>query len=350
MARPPRWKVALDASVAEACLAVRLYNDPSEVRSFEGFVIHMHMAWLYLLHAEFIRDRIDIRYWDPNRPHRLLRVDGEPKCWELGRCVIERWPNGGAVPANLDFFIKLRNKFEHRHSRADVALALAVAGHAHAHLINFEEELTSQFGQGESLATKLRFPVFVGTFSDAGEQALRRLRSSLPKHLRTFIADYHSGLDTGIASDQHFELRLRVTLELAQRDPTATAIQFTRLDDLTDGQRAMIEQMGRVGHVIVREQQRGVYGLNLLKPSDVVKQVDAAIPFSFNMVHFIAAWKTSGIRPHGTDDHPARTDERYCVYDSLNGNYGYTAAYVKHLIKRCTTADGFREVTGYYPA
>ncbi len=58
MARPPRWQATLDASVEEACLAVRLYNDPAESRSFEGFVIHMHLAWLYLLHAEFIRERI----------------------------------------------------------------------------------------------------------------------------------------------------------------------------------------------------------------------------------------------------------------------------------------------------
>jgi hypothetical protein len=29
----------LDASTDEACLAVRLYNDPAEPRSFEGFVV-----------------------------------------------------------------------------------------------------------------------------------------------------------------------------------------------------------------------------------------------------------------------------------------------------------------------
>jgi hypothetical protein len=79
MARPPRWQSTLDASVEEACLAVRLYNDPAEPRSFEGFVVHMHLAWLYLLHAEFIRDHVDHRYWDPNRKKRLLKIDGEPK-------------------------------------------------------------------------------------------------------------------------------------------------------------------------------------------------------------------------------------------------------------------------------
>ena len=36
MARPPRWQATLDASVEEACLAVRLYNDPAESASGAG--------------------------------------------------------------------------------------------------------------------------------------------------------------------------------------------------------------------------------------------------------------------------------------------------------------------------
>jgi hypothetical protein len=38
------WQI-VKASRDEACLAARLYNDPSEVRSFEAFVVHMHLAW-----------------------------------------------------------------------------------------------------------------------------------------------------------------------------------------------------------------------------------------------------------------------------------------------------------------
>lgn len=113
MARPSQWQATLDASVEEACLAVRLYNDPAEIRSFASIVVHMHLAWLYLLHAEFIRDGIDCRYWDPRYKRRLLRVEGEPKRWEL-----ERWPEDtAAVRANLSLFICLRNRLEHSHAQ-----------------------------------------------------------------------------------------------------------------------------------------------------------------------------------------------------------------------------------------
>lgn len=47
MAPQPRFKQMLAASRDEAQLAVRLYNDPAEARSFEGFVVHTHLAWLY---------------------------------------------------------------------------------------------------------------------------------------------------------------------------------------------------------------------------------------------------------------------------------------------------------------
>lgn len=46
-------------------------------------MVHMHIAWLYLLHSEFARDGVDYRYWDATRRHRLLKVEGEPKTWEF---------------------------------------------------------------------------------------------------------------------------------------------------------------------------------------------------------------------------------------------------------------------------
>jgi hypothetical protein len=186
--RPPKWQATLEASVDEACLAVRLYNDPAETRAFESFVIHMHLAWLYLLHAEFMRDGVDYRYWETKHPPRLQKVDGEPKLWELERSMKERWPSTtDPVRANLELFIKLRNRLEHRHANADQALMLTLSGHAHALLVNYETELTSQFGDDRSLALRLRIPLFVGTFTTEGEQALRRFRKRLPTNLRGFL-------------------------------------------------------------------------------------------------------------------------------------------------------------------
>lgn len=350
MARPPRWQATLDASVEEACLAVRLYNDPAEARSFEGFVIHMHLAWLYLLHAQFVRDGIDFRYWDARFKRRLLKIDGEPKRWELERSMKERWPHGAdPVRTNLRLFIRLRNRLEHRHAHADAALMLNLAGHAHALLINFEEELTSQFGDDQTLALRLRIPLFVGTFSPQGEQALRHFRRTLPSDLQGFLTEYESGLAENVVNDPRYEFRLRATVELARKDPEAVAVQFTHYDDMTDEERVAVEEMGRKGQVIVRDRKQPVSGIDRLMPKPAAKKVEAGIPFVFNQHHFTAAWKRLKVRPPRNSSKPHRTNPDFCEYDEPTKSYRYTSAYVKHLVSKCGTETGFREVTGISP-
>ncbi len=350
MARPQSWVATLHAACAEAVLAVRLYNNATEARAFEGFVVHMHMAWLYLLHARFLRDGIDYRYRERENTRRFVKVDGEFKRWELARCAEERWPDpNDAVRKNLEFFIGLRNRIEHRHARQDKNLALAVSGHAQALLLNFEEELTSTFGSDYSLATVLRFPIFVGTFTTEGTEALLKLRERLPANLKRFIADFHDGLTEEVAADARFELRLRVVLEQVQRGVDALAVQFTRWDDMTEEERELVTELGRRGQTIIREQKRPVVGHGLLRPHEAEQQVAVAIPFRFTSHHFLRAWQIKGIRPKSGDPHPERTDERYCLYDELSRSYGYTEAWVKWLIKRCTTADGFEVATGRIP-
>ena len=350
MAMPTRSALMQAVSADEACLAVRLYNDAAQPRSFEAFIVHMHLAWLYLLQAEMTRDKVDNRYPDARHPHQFVKVDGEYKRWDLAKSVKHRWKDANdPVRANLDFFISLRNRIEHRYARKLEALALAFGGHVQALLLNYEEETTTQFGMDKSLATRLHVPVFVGAFTTEGERALRRLRATLPRGLQRFIADYHAGLLPTTERDRRFEFRMRVTLELAARDPEATAVQFTRFDEMTLEQQAAVEQMGRSGKVIVREQQRGVVNLGWFKPTDAARQVDAQIPFRFTVDQFTRARKRGGIRPPTGSPHPERTTEQFCAYDSAHGDYVYSPAYISWLVSGCATEEGFRQTTGRLP-
>jgi hypothetical protein len=341
VARPARWKSSVDAACAEACLAVRLYNDPSEPRSFEGFIVHMHLAWLYLLHAEYQRGGIDYRYRQKDNPRLFEKVDGEPKTWELAKCVLVRWPDQAAARANIEFFIALRNKIEHRFTKFQQELALAVGGKSQALLLNFEEELTSQFGSQFSMATKLRFPIFIGSFTTEGQQALERLHSRLPKELRRFIAQSVSELPDEVRDDEKYDMRLRVFL--AKNPASGLPVQFVRAADMTVQQKDLLKSSAMV---IVREQQRDVSNRGWLKPSQVVKAVAAQIPFKFNMSHFVRAWKVESIRPEGGNAHPERTVEQYCRYDEPHRDYTFSPSYVDHLVRRLGTTDGYRDFLG----
>lgn len=147
MGRQRKELVLMRAARDEAALAVRLFNDPGANRALEGFIVHMNIAWLYLLQAEFTRDGVDFRYRDTKNPKRLRYFyDGstekvkEVKHWELSQCLKKRWPNeNDPVRSNIDFFIALRNKIEHRHWAGDKSLELVISGKAQALLHNFEE-------------------------------------------------------------------------------------------------------------------------------------------------------------------------------------------------------------------
>ncbi len=55
------------------------------------------------------------------------------------------------------------------------------------------------------------------------------------------------------------------------------------------------------------------------------------------------------MRPPAGSPTPERTLEQYCTYDDLNQNYGYKDAYVKKLIRECSTEKGFRKLLGTAP-
>jgi len=332
-------------------LAVELYNRPSAPRGFEAFVVHIHLAWLYLLQAISRRDGIDCRYHEMRGGRRrIVRIDGEPKTWELDRHVSERWSAANdPVRANLQFFIALRNKIEHRYARSQEALAIAAGGHAHALLVNYETELTSQFGADASLAHRLRFPVFVGSFTEKGEAVLRQMRASLPAGLRRFLTCYLEGLDPQVRDDTRFEFRLRLTPVTASRGGDALPLEFVRLSDLSDKRRAELGEQAKYGTVVIRDRIQPISNQGLLKATAAAREVQEQLPFRFNNHHFKEAYLRLGVRPSARDDHPERTNMDFCVWDELHRDYGYKPAFVDLLVRKCSSTEGFVETTGRAP-
>jgi Protein of unknown function (DUF3644) len=233
------WRVMLEAAREEALLAVDLYNQPRQPRRLEGFLVHMHIAWLYLVQAELRRDGIDYRYRLPNG--RFERVDGEPKTWDLARCVQERWPEIGPVRKNLELTIALRNKVEHRYAEA---ITLATSGYAQALLLNFEDELTSAFEPKYSLGEQLRFPIFVGAITGLGAARIEELRRALPRTTRDFLAGFEADLDSSITSDQRYEFRVHLVPKLGPRTDADRALTFVRESDLSEEQKSVLQELG----------------------------------------------------------------------------------------------------------
>jgi hypothetical protein len=332
MGRRTRAWHTVQASKAEALLAVEFYNTTGERRSLEAFVVHMHLAWLYLLHAEFLRDTVDYRYWETRSDKRrcLVRVDGEPKTWELARCARERWiKDNDPVRRNLEFFIGLRNRIEHRHQDA---IGVAVAGHAQAMILNYENELVAAFGADEGLADRLRFPVFISSITPDGVDAIKRMRAKLPAKAMRYINDFHEGLDAGTADDSRFEFRIHLVPQVGPKTDADMAVNFVQLKDLEPAIHEALERLGKTGLVAKQTKREPVQNMGKYKPHVVVEKVAAEVP-GFNMADHIAAWKRHGVRPESGANDPAATVAKYAVWDEPHGDYLYTDAWVRKLIR-----------------
>ena len=338
------WKTILEGATDEALLAADLYNQPRQPRSLEGFYVHMHLAWLYLLHAEFRRKGIDIRYKYSNG--RLEKVDGEPKTWDLKKCVAHKWPEINPVRANLEITIAIRNKIEHRYHEAVAALT---AGYAHSLLINFEDELTSYFGAQYSLGDQMRFPIYVGSISALSTARRESLVEDLPASTRHFLAQLRSGLDDSIAKDLQLEFRVTLVQTVGSSGTADRALNFIRESDLTEGQRDVLSSLGKTGTVIVREQNRPVSGAGMMRPAAVAREIERQIPFRFTTNDCVKAWRILKCRPGKGDEHPERTIEKYCVYDEPHGDYVYTTAFIAKIVKEASTEALYHSFLGKEP-
>ena len=343
MAPRPRWWHKLQGSKQEALLAVDLYNRSGENRRLEAFVVHMQIAWLYLLQARFERDGVDFYYRDSRG--RRKKIDGEFMTWDLARCIKEVFPNQNhPVRRNVEFFIGFRNKIEHRYEQL---LESVVAGKAQSLIMNYEQMLVDTFGEKESLADRLRFPVFLTSLTDGAVAALKEVHKRLPKRLTKYVSDYDASLTDEVRDDHRYEFRVYLVQQTGPKTEADVSMRFVRFDDLSEEERSKLEQV----QTIVREKQVPVSNVGKHKPSDVcrARQRGPRRPVHAELGPRAGRGSTTRIRPETGAAHPERTDARYCVYDEPHRDYVYTDAWITKLTTELSDPAKFEEVIGHSP-
>lgn len=340
----PRWHHMLIESQRNALRAVDEWNCSSG--SFADFVTFMHRAWLYLLHAEFHRDKVNYHYRKPGTGQHI-KVNDEPKAWGLEDCVKHRFANpNDPVRRNLELFISLRNKIEHRYEHA---LKISAGGKAQASVINYEAELVEAFGSGYSLADRLRFPVFVSSISGGLGEGIRRELRRLPRKTRDLVTRFEADLTSEVRDDLRYDYRIRLVPMLGPKTDADLAINFVRLDELTEDERRVMLEAGRTGTVIVRDRPVDVTAKDKMLPKRIAELVQERVPFLFRTNNHTEMWKLIGVRPQNGASDPYKTDQRFCVYHEPYGNYLYTQQWVDKIVETIGTAEKFRSFLGRDP-
>lgn len=340
-----KWRHTLNESRRLAVKAVDEYN--SSTGHYADFIGTMVRAWLYLFQAEFQRDRTDDRYRD--RDGKLVRLrGGEHKRWDVTECVHHVYPqDNDPVRVNLELFILLRNKVEHRF---ETALKEVAGGKAHALVINYEQRLTAVFGVDQSLGDKLRFPIFVEsiTATAGGRQSVAETRAL--RAARTILSKFDAGLDPSVLDDTKYDYRVRLVPTTASQAASQAAVEFVNLDAVTEEQRQTFIEAGRTGAVITKPRLVPVASKGCMLPKKVVAEVNSQVPYKFNMGMHTALWKKLKVRPNGAARPGVVTDDKYCIMDEPTGQYVYTPAWVRKIVREVGTAQKFEEFFGYPPS
>lgn len=336
---PTRVRLSISKARDAATMAIDVYNRPATAFRTPGYVVLMIIAWTALLHAIFERRKVAYYYRKKNS-RRFEMIDGDRKAWELSKCLQEFYrDNQPGTRKNLEFFIGLRNKIEHRFVPE---IDLEVVGECQSMLLNFEELLISTFGQRYAIASDLVFPLQLSQFRPATRATAQRRAQALEfGRVKQYIDGFRASLDETYWRTNEYAFRVYLVPKLGNRPSTSDlAVEFVKFDDKNPVE---MEKYTRAV-AIIKEKQVSVANLGLLKPGEVVTQVRDRTGRPFSHHQHCQCWRFYHVRPAGGDPKPANCDNRYCFYDSAHNDYLYTSAWVEHLAKELSDETRYGEV------
>jgi len=334
--RKGKTKSTLESSIDSALLAVEVYNKPRTTFRSEGFITLMIMAWTRLFHAYFNTTLGDRFYYKSRGRYEL--IDGEKKAWELATCIKKYGELNSAIESNLRFFIKLRNKIEHRHIEKREVDTL-IFGECQALLYNYESLLIELFGSDYSINEAL---VYSLQFSQIRTQQQEKAsKSALSKDLAniiSFVEKYRNTLDDDIFNSQQYSIKLIQIPKISNTNRADAAVEFVRWDQLSDDDKAAYEQLT----VIIKDKTVKIEAANVgrLKPTEVVRRVnDSLSGKSITSNLHVVLYKLFQIRPPNGSDDPFDTMADFCLYDEVHNDYVYQDAWVDFLIHFLQSTD-----------
>jgi len=332
---PLQVKTSLNKALDSALLAVETYNKPAVKFKSGGYIVLMCIAWTALFHSIFYRRKVKPIYKEENG--RFKKVNGEIQYWDLKTCVANYFSiNNNPIRKNLEFFIPLRNKIEHKFLPE---LDSNIFAECESLLLNFDKVVEKEFGVKYCLRESLSFALqlFPST------ETLRSATKSNKDYdcVLSFINQYRSSISTEILNSGEYAFKAFLIQVANHKSKDALPIQFFAYDKMNDEEKKKVERIA----AMIKEKHIPVANDDKMKPGAVVELVQAALGNKtiqkgkktvdkFNSTTHTLCWKKYKVRPDSKSQHPELTESKYCVYDSMNKNYGYTQAWVDFLIEK----------------
>jgi hypothetical protein len=303
-----------------AMLAVSTYNNPFTTIKTHGYIVNIIIAYTALFHAIFEKSGTDYFYKDKQGNPQFAGAD--LKAWELAECSKVYWKDkNGPDKKNLEFLIGLRNKIEHR---SLPALDLAVSGECQSSLNNFENILTTEFGDEFALMTNLATAMQMTRISHQAQlDALKQMQSDNYRVVREYMETFRDDLDEEVLQSQQYRLRAFLIPKIGNHAKTSDlSIEFVNITQLSKKELDSYEQ----GVAFIK----GIESPYKLRPGKVVELIKTKIP-SFNMTMHVKCWKYYNARPVAKDD--INWKGEFSRYSEGYDGYLYSKKWVEHLMQ-----------------
>jgi hypothetical protein len=302
------------------------------------------MAWTRLLQAYF-HQTIGDTYYHKEKNGRFKLIDGDRKAWELKTCIAKYEDLTDAVKSNLEFFIKLRNKIEHRTVDKD-EVGIMIFGECQSLLYNYETELIKLFGNDYALNESLAYSLqFSRLRTSKQQQAGKQLLSSEYKELVDFIRKYREGLSDEIFASQEFSIKLLQVPKISNTGRNDLAVEFVNWNTLSEDDKKKFDKLTTI--VKDRVVKAEVINPGKLKPGKVILTVNGKSPTKINHAdhkHILAVLSVRPYKEFGLDQDPFDTNTKYCHYDEAHNDYLYQDKWVDFLVANLTNGKLTKEL------
>ena len=325
--RKGKTKNILEGSINAALLAVEVYNKPRTTFRSQAYIVLMIIAWTRLFHAYFNKT-IGNRYYYKEKNGRYEIICGERKAWELKTCIKKYRNLSEPVKANLEFFIGLRNKIEHRNV-TEKEVDILIFGECQSLLYNYENLLIEIFGEEYALDENLAFSLqFSSMRTDEQKQANKKVLSAEAREIKSYIDNYRTALVDDVYNAQEYSIKVIQIPKVSNTNRHDLAIEFVREDELDPDTLESITAIIKDKRVVV--EAKNVDGV---LPGQVVTKVRERIDVDFVMHDHTCLRTIFSIRPRGKDPEPNKTNVNYCVYDQTHKDYIYQDSWVDFIVK-----------------
>jgi len=274
----------LTKSREAALAAVQIFNSPLITFKSEIFVVLTNIAWTYLLHAYYRREKIEYRYCKQTGKKRVFdkTKSGAHKHWELERCLNEQQPLLDKDTANnLRFLIGIRHEIEHQMtSRIDSSLSAKFQ----ACCLNYNDYIKKLFGEKFGIDKHLAFSLQFSSISREQAAALPSPKE-IPSHIKAFVENFESNLSDVEFNSPRFAYRVLFVAKTANRKGQADqVIEFVKADS------PMAKDVNKA-YTVIKETERPKH-----LPSGIVQLMKDKGHSRFTMHDHTTLWKLEGAK------------------------------------------------------